>query len=72
VIVGVFPSQAGGSCINPGMNRTILALALAAATSGACTDEQTLGTDESLVFNGNGDECPKLGCSSNSAYRDCT
>jgi hypothetical protein len=50
------------------MNRTILALALAAATSGACTDEQTLGTDESLVFNGNGDECPKLGCSSNSAY----
>ncbi len=51
------------------MNRTILALALAAATSGACTDELTLGTDEeTLVFNGDGEACPKLGCSSNSAY----
>ncbi|MBK7076454.1 MAG: hypothetical protein IPH44_29600 [Myxococcales bacterium] len=49
------------------MTRHILALAMALAAAG-CVEDPTLGTDQSLVKNGNGDECPKLGCSSNSAY----
>lgn len=50
-----------------GMTRHILALATALVAAG-CTDDLATGTDESLVINGNGDSCPKLGCSSNSAY----
>ncbi len=49
------------------MTRHILALATALAVAG-CVDEPTLGMHESLVKNGDGEACPKLGCSSNSAY----
>lgn len=53
------------------MTRTTLLLpfALFAVTS-ACVDDTELGSDrlEGIVFGGGGEECPKLGCGSNSAY----
>ena len=55
------------------MTRTTLLLpfALFAATS-ACVDDAELGSErlEGIVFGGGGggEECPKLGCGSNSAY----
>lgn len=49
------------------MKRTVVALPLALALA-ACVDSPEVGQDESAVVNGNGDACPKLGCSSNSAY----
>ena len=49
------------------MKRTVVALPLALALA-ACVDSPEIGQDESPVKNGNGDECPKLGCSSNLAY----
>ena len=49
---------------------TILPFAFLTLATAACVDDVTLGSDELLgiVYDGNGDECPKLGCSSNSAY----
>lgn len=49
------------------MKRTVLALPLALALA-ACVDSPDVGEERSAVINGNGDACPKLGCSSNSAY----
>lgn len=49
------------------MTRTVLAVPLALILV-ACVDAPEVGQDERAVINGNGDECPKLGCSSNSAY----
>ncbi len=51
------------------MKRTTLTLTLALLPLAAsCTDDLGLGSEALPVIGGNGDECPKLGCSSNSAY----
>ena len=54
------------------MIRTALAVsfALVALTAAGCVEEESiLGSDLAglVVFNGNNDPCPKLGCGSNSA-----
>jgi hypothetical protein len=49
------------------MKRTVAALPLALALA-ACVDSPEVGQDESAVVAGDGEACPKLGCSSNSAY----
>lgn len=45
-----------------------LTLALLPVAASCTTDPAALGTGAQAVIGGNGDECPKLGCSSNSAY----
>lgn len=49
------------------MKRTVLVLPFALALA-ACVDVPDLGRDEGAVKDGDGEACPKLGCSSNSAY----
>lgn len=49
------------------MKRTVLALPFALALA-ACVDAPETGVDEAAVVNGDGEACPKLGCSSNSAF----
>jgi hypothetical protein len=51
------------------MKRTALILPLASLTlATACMTEDDLGTEALPVIGGDGEECPKWGCSSNSAF----
>lgn len=52
------------------MKRTLLATALTLLPLAACVDGADLASTEQAgtVYDGNGDSCPKWGCSSNSAY----
>lgn len=50
------------------MKRTVLAIPFVVAMSAACVEAPELGESMGAVMDGDGNLCPKLGCSSNSAF----